>query len=248
MTRLFSIVAVLLAAMIFAAPFNSAHAATASWCLGQVNNGKILSSSVCPEVIATDDSGTGLEVFLRTQDDVLIEQFGAEFGPALTSSEITSISNTLTIKGQSLGGESDGTLTWLLNSPTINGQMDGFGNFDLVLNVDGPGANAGVSGTGTGFTAGSFGDGYLGGTLDAALYFYIAGFTIADFEAIFSPNCHPSIGCLQAAKVSSEQYADLIKGGGYVSNVPLPGAVWLVLSAIGGLLAIGRRRRRLAQA
>ena len=214
----------------------SSQAATVSWCLGQINNSKILPTNACPIVTATDITG-GVEVFVTTQADVQLEQFGFEWGPSISDTNIEDI----TINGKSLGTRTTtGGLNWSL--PQLNVQMDGFGQFDVAFDVSGASANAGITGTGFGFSGGG-----TSGTLDAALYFVIAGlFTVDDFEAIFSPNCNPNSGCLQAAKVSSEQYAELIRGGGFVSNVPLPGAVWLFLAALGSFGVFSRRRRQMA--
>jgi hypothetical protein len=202
----------------------SAHALVASWCLGYDNNKNILSGSDCPIVTATE-VGSDLAVAVTTQSDVHLEQFGFQWDSAITEDDISNI----TIVGAAEGVATNGTLTWELHSPTLNAQMDGFGNFDVVFDLVGQGANEGIPGTG--FTAGT-----------AALYFVIASADLGDFGVSFSPNCYPSVGCIQAAKISSEQ---LGYAGGYVSNVPLPGAVWLMLTALGGLFLVTRRRRRL---
>jgi len=77
----------------------------------------------------------------------------------------------------------------------------------------------------------------------AALFFIITGGSVSDFALTGGSNCNDISGCLQAAKISSQQ---LGYAGGFVSNVPLPGAVWLFLSALGGLFGIGFGRRRAA--
>jgi hypothetical protein len=210
----------------------SVEAATVSWCLGQVNNSKILPTSACPIVTATDDSGN-LEVFVTTQGDVQLEEFGFEWASDIDADDITQV----TIYGEGVGTSTSGSLSW--SAPQFDVQMDGFGNFDVFFNVEGQGSNDGINGTGFGFSGGG-----TIGTLEAALYFVIVGGSVDGFEAIFSPNCNGVSGCLQAAKVSSEQFDEFIRGGGYVSNVPLPGAVWLFLGALGSLCAFSRRKRR----
>jgi len=201
---------------------NPAQALATSWCLGFDNNKNVLSGSHCPIVTATE-VGSDLAISVTTQGDVHLEQFGFQWDNAITAADIYNI----TIAGEALGTATNGTLTWELHSPTLNAQMDGFGNFDVVLDLVGQGANNGISGTG--FDPGQ-----------AALYFVIANADLSGFGVSFSPNCYPSVGCIQAAKISSEA---LHYAGGYVSNVPLPGAIWLFLSALGGFFVVGRRRR-----
>jgi hypothetical protein len=202
-----------------------AYALATSWCLGLDNNKNLLSASDCPIVTATE-VGSNLAISVTTQGDVHLEQFGIQWDAPITAGDITNI----TIAGAAEGVATIGDLTWELHTPSLDAQMDGFGNFDVVLDLVGKGSNDGISGTG--FTAGT-----------AALYFVIMSANLDDFGVSFGPNCHPTIGCIQAAKISSEQ---LGYAGGYVSNVPLPGAVWLLLSALGGILMVARRRHHIA--
>ena len=198
-----------------------AQALSQSWCLGFDNNKNTLSGSDCPIVTATE-VGSDLAIAVTTQGDVVLEQFGIQWDPSISAGDIYNI----TIAGAALGVATNGSVTWELHTPTLNAQMDGFGNFDVVMDLNGTGANDGIAGTG--FTAGT-----------AALYFVIAQADLSGFGVSFGPNCNDSIGCIQAAKISSEQ---LHYAGGYVSNVPLPGALWLFLSALGGVLMVGRHR------
>jgi hypothetical protein len=97
-----------------------------------------------------------------------------------------------------------------------------------------------VTSGGGGGTAGNFGqfsvkiDGPVsGGTADLQFTLTVAG--------LFEPN---SKGNTFAAKISSQQGGN---AGGFVSNgsvsqVPLPAAMWLFLSALAGLAAFSRRR------
>jgi len=222
MTRAFVTSLSLILAVLIMGQARPAHALATSWCLGFDNNKNILSSSDCPIVTATE-VGSDLAIAVTTQGDVHLEQFGFQWDPAITAGDIYNI----TIAGAPLGTATIGTLTWELHSPTLSAQMDGFGNFDVVFDLTGQGSQNGLPGTG--FTAGT-----------AALYFVIANADLSGFGVSFSPNCYPSVGCIQAAKISSEQ---LHYAGGYVSNVPLPGAVWLFLSALGGIFMVARRRR-----
>lgn len=222
MARAFMLSLSLILAVFVLGQAQSAQAMSTSWCLGFDNNKNILSSSDCPVVTATE-VGSDLAISVTTQGDVHLEQFGFQWDPAITKDDIYNI----TIAGAALGTATNGTLTWVLHSPSLNAQMDGFGNFDVVFDLDGQGANNGLPGTG--YTAGT-----------AALYFVIANADLGGFGVSFGPNCYPSVGCIQAAKISSEQ---LHYAGGYVSNVPLPGSAWLFLSAICGVIMVARHRR-----
>lgn len=232
--RVITGILVLALAIAVGAPSKPAYAlASASWCLGWDNNKNTLSDTDCPIVVAQevdDGSGTGgtnLEVWVKTQNgltgDVTLEQFGFEWGPAITADDISDI----TIFGASQGTATFDGKTWELDK-NLFASMDGFGQFDVVFNLVGDNANQGVSGDGDG--AGS-----------AALFFIIMGGSVSDFALTGGSNCNFLSGCLQAAKISSQQ---LGYAGGFVSNVPLPGAVWLFLSALAGLFGIGFSRRR----
>lgn len=210
----------------------SAHALMQQWCLGQDNNKNVLPGNACPLVTADDSSGN-LEVWVTTQSDVTLEQFGIVLDPVVAGSITAGDISAITIAGGSLfdsdmdAATLDGGPGWELDN-NLFAQMNGFGTFDVVFNLTGTDSQQGIAGTG--FAAGT-----------AALYFVIAGLDIGDFGTSFGPNCVSSIGCIQAAKISSEQFGF---AGGFVSNVPLPGAIWLFLSALMGLAGIRHRRRR----
>lgn len=115
-------------------------------------------------------------------------------------------------------------------------QPVGAGDIDIIT----AGWTLVTSGSGGG-TAGNFGqfsikiDGPVsGGTLDLQFELTVAG--------LFDPN---SKGNTFAAKISSQQGGN---AGGFVSNgsvsqVPLPAAVWLFLSALAGLAVLSRRHK-----
>lgn len=138
-----------------------------------------------------------------------IEQFGFNFS-AVTLAD-TNFDFSMNTAGP-------GTANWSTN---FSATMDGFGGFDVAVEMPTGSGAAGVD----------------------PLMFLITGVTgdsIATYATDGSTGGQPNAGSLFAAKVSSTGPGAFIGGG---SPVPVPAAVWLFGSGLLGLVGIARRKK-----